>query len=241
MLGYPGQALQKSHEAITLAGELSHSYSLALALYLAAELHRYRREAEIAHERVEAFMALGTEHGFAQLLARGTILRGWVLVEQGQGEAGIAQMRQGIAAHQAAGVEAGLQHLALLAQAHGKAGQAEEGLTVLAEALAAVEKTEQRAHEPELHWLRGELLLRQAVPDEPRAEACFQQALAVARRQQAKSWELRSAMSLSRVWQHQGRRAEARELLAPIYGWFTEGFDTPDLQEAKALLEELGT
>jgi predicted ATPase len=239
MLGYPGQALQKSHEAITLARELSHSYSLALALYLAAELHRYRREAEIAHERVEAFMVLGTEHGFAQLLARGTILRGWALVEEGQGEAGIAQMRQGIAAHQAAGVEAGLQHLALLAEAHGKVGQAGEGLTALAETLAAVEKTEQRAHEPELHRLRGELLLRQAVPDEPQAEACFQQALAVARRQQAKSWELRAAMSLSRLWQLQGKGTKARELLAPIYNWFTEGFDTPDLQEAKALLDEL--
>ena len=185
-------------------------------------------------------MALGTEHGFAQILARGTILRGWVLVEQGQGEAGIAQMRQGIAAHQATGAEAGLQHLALLADAYGKGGQAEESLTILAKALATMEKTEQRVHAPELHRLKGELLLRQAVPDVAQAEVCFQQALAVARHQQARSWELRTALSLSRLWQ-QGKRAEARELLVPIYSWFTEGFDTPDLQEAKALLEDLGT
>ena len=175
-------------------------------------------------------------------MARGTILRGWVLAEQGQGEAGIAQMRQGIAALQATRAAAHrIYFLALLAEAHGKIDQAEEGITVLAEALTAGEKTGQRAYEPELHRFRGELLLRQAVPDAPQAEACFQQALAVARHQQAKSWELRAAMSLARLWQQQGKRAEARELLAPIYNWFTEGFDTADLQEAKALLEDLGT
>ena len=106
-------------------------------------------------------------------------------------------------------------------------------------ALAAMDDTGARSHAAELYRIKGELLLRQAVPDAPQAEACFQQALAVARRQQAKSWELRAALSLSRLWQHQGKRAEARELLAPVYGWFTEGFDTADLQEAKALLDEL--
>jgi predicted ATPase len=150
-------------------------------------------------------------------------------------------MCQGIAALQATGAEAHrLYFLALLAEAHAKVGQAEVGLTVLAEALAAVEKTAQRAHEPELHLLKGELLLRQAVPDVPQAEASFQEALTVARQQQAKSLELRAAMILSRLWQRQEKRAEARELLAPVYHWFTEGFDTDDLQEAKALLEELG-
>jgi predicted ATPase len=104
-----------------------------------------------------------------------------------------------------------------------------------------VDHTGERYWEAEVYRLKGDLLLRQSVPDAPQAEACFQQALAVACRQQAKSWELRAAMSLSRLWQQQGKRAEARELLAPIYSWFTEGFDTPDLQEAKALLEELGT
>ena len=125
-----------------------------------------------------------------------------------------------------------------MGEAYGRIGQTEEGLRLLAEALVVVDRD--RWYEAELHRLKGELLLRQAVPDTPQAEACFQQALAVAHRQQAKSWELRAALTLSRLWQQQGKRAEARELLAPIYSWFTEGFDTPDLQGAKALLEDLG-
>ena len=128
--------------------------------------------------------------------------------------------------------------LALLAEACGKVGQLDEGLRVLAEALAAVQRNEERHYEAEVYRLKGELLLQQA-PATRRRRRRFQQALAVARRQQAKSWELRAAMSLSRLWQRQGKRAEAHELLAPIYGWFTEGFDTADLQEAKALLEAL--
>src|SRR5215510_8645475 len=130
--------------------------------------------------------------------------------------------------------------LAYLAAAYAQIGQVDEGLHVLAEALAVVDTTGGRNHEAELHRLHGELLLQQPVPEAPVAETCFQQALDVARRQQAKSWELRAATSLAQLWQQQGKQAEARELLAPIYGWFTEGFDTADLQEAKALLEELG-
>jgi class 3 adenylate cyclase/predicted ATPase len=240
MLGYPSQALQRSHEAIALAQELSHVYSLVLALYFAAEIHQYRREGQAAQERAEAVIALSTEQGFAEYLARGIILRGWALAAQGQGEAGIAQIRQGIAAFQAIGTDVSrLHYLALLAEAYGKVGRAEEGLTILAGALADVEKTGARDHEAELYRIKGELLLRQATPDAPRAEACFQQALTVVRRQQARSWELRAAMSLSRLWQQQGKRTEAQELLAPIYSWFTEGFDTLDLQEARALLDKL--
>ena len=130
-------------------------------------------------------------------------------------------------------------HLAQLAEAYGQVAHVDEGMHLLAEALAMVDTTGERHTEAELHRLHGELLLRQAVPDAPQAEACFQQALDVARRQQAKSWELRTAMSLSRLWQQQGKRTEARELLASIYGWFTEGFDTADLQDAKALLDAL--
>ena len=122
----------------------------------------------------------------------------------------------------------------------GTPARSQEGLRLLAEALAAFEASGRGDLLAEAYRLQGELLLRQAIPDAAQAEACFQQALAIARRQQAKSWELRAAMSLSRLWQQQGKRAEARELLAPIYGWFTEGFDTADLQDAKALLEELG-
>jgi len=149
-------------------------------------------------------------------------------------------MHQGLAAWGATGAEVVRPYvLGLLAEAHAKVGQQEAGLTLLAEALAVVNDTGERRWEPELYRLKGELLLQQATSDVPQAEACFQQALAVARRQQAKSWELRVAMSLARLWQQQGKRAEARELLTPVYGWFTEGFDTADLQEARALLEEL--
>ena len=130
-------------------------------------------------------------------------------------------------------------HLAQLAVAYGQVGQVDEGMPLLAEALAMVDTTGERASEAELHRLHGELLLRQAVPEAQTAEACFQQALAIARRQQAKWWELRAAMSLARLWQQQGKRQEASDLLASIYGWFTEGFDTADLQDARALLEAL--
>ena len=130
--------------------------------------------------------------------------------------------------------------LALLAEAHGTVGQAEEGLGLLREALVVVEKSREHQWEAELYRLQGELLLTRAAAHHLEAEACFQQALTIARRQQAKAWELRAAMSLSRLWQQQGKRTEAHQLLAPVYGWFTEGFDTADLQEARTLLETLG-
>jgi predicted ATPase len=149
-------------------------------------------------------------------------------------------MHQGLAAVLATGQELSRPLcLVLLAEATGHIGQVAEGLRLLAEALAALEASGRGDLLAETYRLQDELLLRQAVPDAAQAEACFQQALAIARRQQAKSWELRAAMSLSRMWQQQGKQAEARELLAPIYSWFTEGFDTADLQEAKALLDEL--
>jgi predicted ATPase len=191
--------------------------------------------------QAEAVITLATEHGFPQWLAGGTILRGWALAAQGQTEAGIAQLRQGLAAWRATGAEVVQPYvLGLLAEAYGKSRQAAEGLTVLEEALAMVEKIGQGVYEADLHRLQGELLLIHAVGGGgAEAEACFQQALTVARRQQAKSLELRAATSLSRLWQRQGKDTEARELLTPIYGWFTEGFDTADLREARALLEAL--
>ena len=162
------------------------------------------------------------------------------MAEQGQGAEGLAQMRQGLTAYQATGAEVFRPYyLAFLAEAYGKVGQAEEGLTVLRQALAAVHKTGERLYEAELYRLKGELLLVCSAENHEEAEASFQQALLVARHQQAKSLELRAAMSLSRLWQRQGKRHAAHELLAPVYGWFTEGFDTADLQEAKALLEAL--
>jgi class 3 adenylate cyclase/predicted ATPase len=239
-LGYPDQALQRSQEAISLARELSHPFSLALALFFATWLHHYRREGHLTQERAAAVNTLSTEQGFAFFGAWGGILGGWAVVEQGQVEAGILQIRQGLEAYRATGaiLERPYQ-LALLAEACGRAGQAAEGRRLLEEACVAMDHMAVRFCEAEVSRLKGELLLRQSLPDEQAADVSFQQALDVARRQEAKALELRAAMSLARLWQQQGKRVEARELLAPIYGWFTEGFDTADLQEAKALLEAL--
>ena len=231
-LGYPDQALQRSHEALTLARELAHPASVATALYFAADVHGRRREGQRTYEQAEAALGLAHEHGFAFRVAQATILRGWALVEQGQGEAGLTQICQGLAALRATGSETGA-YLILLAAAYWRVGQIEEGLRVAEEALAVSRR------DAGLYRLKGELLLRRSAEHHAEAESCFRQALEIARRQGAKSLELRAAMSLSRLWQHQGKRAEAYELLAPIYGWFTEGFDTADLQEAKVLLEEL--
>jgi predicted ATPase len=240
LLGYPDRALQRIHEALTLAREMAHLSSLAYALGWAAMLHRFRREAGATQEHAAAAITLSTEHGFALYLAWGTILRGSSLTEQGQGAEGLAQLRQGLAALRATGLQATLPcHLALLAEAYGKERQNEEGLRVLAEALTMAKNWEEGNYGAELYRLKGELLLRQATGSSGEAETCFWQALDLARCQQAKSLELRAAVSLSRLWRHQGKQAEAHALLAPIYGWFTEGFDTPDLQEAKALLGEL--
>jgi predicted ATPase/class 3 adenylate cyclase len=245
-LGYPDQALTMSHQALTLVQELPHPHSLAFAVNTAALLHVFRREGPPAHMRAQAAMTLSTEQGFPQWLAVGTIFRGWALTERGALVEGLAQIASGLAAWQATGAEILRPcFLGLLAEAHGKVGRGEEGLRVLAEALTVVLKTGERWYEAELHRLKGELLLQQTLRATDRslllseAEACFRQALNVSGHQQAKALELRAAMSLARLWRQQGKQAEARELLAPIYGWFTEGFDTADLREAKALLRGL--
>ena len=258
-LGYPDQALKRIQEALTLAHELSHPYSLGHALLFAAWLPLLcRREGQLTQERAEAARALASEQEFPLWLALGTFSRGWALAEQGQEEEGIAQMRQGLDACRAMGLQLGRPGvLALLAETQGKVGQVAEGFKVLDEATAVMHKTEERQDEAELYRLKGELTLKQSgvrspasdVPNtqhptpstqaEAEAEECFLQALAVARKQQAKSLELRAAVSLSRLWQKQGKKEEARQMLAEIYYWFTEGFETKDLQEAKALLDEL--
>jgi predicted ATPase len=175
-------------------------------------------------------------------------MRGWAIAVQEHSTEGLVQIRQGLDTYRATGAEFQRPHfLTMLAEASGLLGQPEGGLAALEEALNLVEKTGERYYEAELHRQRGELLLLRAAKSHPdqssreqhEAEMCFQHALDVARQQQAKSLELRAAMSLARLWQRQGKRVEARVLLAPIYGWFTEGFDTTDLQEAKALLEAL--
>jgi predicted ATPase len=170
----------------------------------------------------------------------GTVLQGWALAKRGAGKEGIAQLRKGLAAYRATGAEAfSTYYLGLLTETHLEGGQTKDALSVVAEAFALVNRNEERWWEAELHRLKGLLLLEQLAPDERQAEICFQQALDVARGQQAKSWELRAAMSMAQLWRDQGKRDEARDLLAPVYGWFTEGFDTRDLKEAKTLLDEL--
>lgn len=249
LLGYPDQALKKSHEALTLAQELSHPFSLVFAQAYCATLHRLRGELRPVQEKAEAVIRLSSEQGFPFWLADGTVLRGWVLVEQEQVEEGIAQMRQGLAAWHNTGAELNRPYFhVLLAEAYGKAGQIEEGLTLLAEALATVEKGGMRVHDAELYRLKGELLLAQESKNQKakgkneaasEAETCFSKAIDIARSQSAKSLELRATISLSRLWRRLGKKKKARLLLADAYGWFTEGFDTADLKEAKALLEEL--
>jgi TOMM system kinase/cyclase fusion protein len=241
-LGYPDQAQQRSHEALTLAQELSHPFSLAYALHHAARLHQLRREEQAVQERAEAVIALTSEQRFPVYLAAGTIWRGCALVEQGQVGEGISQIRQGLAAWQATGAEQQRPYfLARLAEAYGKVGETEHGLAALGEALAQVEQTGERWYEAEVYRLKGELLRAQGGHQgkTEEVEQCFLKALAVARHQSAKSWELRAVMSLARLWQQQGKQHEAYQMLSEIYGWFTEGFDTKDLQEAKELLEGL--
>jgi tetratricopeptide (TPR) repeat protein len=232
-LGYPDQALQRSYEALTLARELAHRASVATALFFAAQIHSRRREWQHTYEQTEAALGLAREYGFTLRVAQATLLRGWALVQQGQREAGLTQLCQGLAALGATGSETG-DFLLLLAAAYGKVGQREAGLRVVEEAPAVSRRNAGWYH------LKGELLLRRSAEHQAEAERCFHQAFEIARRQEAKSLELQAAMSLSWLWPRQGKRAEAHAFLAPIYGWFTEGFDTVDLQEAKALLEELG-
>jgi predicted ATPase len=240
LLGYADQALQRIHEALTLAQELPHPYMRAYALLNAAILHRLRREASAVQERTEANIAISTEQGFAYSLARSTSLRGWALAEQEATEQGLAQVRQGLAAAQALGTKTIRAFwLSLLIETAGEAGQVDEGLETVAEALEVVGATGERLAEAELHRLKGELLLARSSDNHTEAETCFHQALSVAQSQQAKSLELRAATSLTRLWQSQDKRKEAYDLLAPVYNWFTEGFSTKDLQDAKALIDEL--
>jgi DNA-binding winged helix-turn-helix (wHTH) protein/predicted ATPase len=236
VLGYPDQAVTRIREALTRAQELAHPYSRVYALVNALTLHQLRRDIQAVQAHAEATIAICEAQEFAFWLAVGRFHEGWVLVAQGHGEEGVARMRPGIAPSERLMAP---YFRALLAEAHATIGQTAEGLVVLTEVLTEVNQGEGRFYAAELHRLKGELLLRQAMTNAPQAEACFQQALALARRSQAKWWELRAAMSLCRLWQRQGRCAAARQLLAEVYGWFTEGFDTADLQEASALLHAL--
>jgi predicted ATPase len=239
LLGYPDQALKWSHEALSLAQDLTHPLSMVFALNYAAILHKCRQEWQATQERIEAAIALADEQGFVFWSAFGKMALGWALAEQGQGEKGIALLNQNLITWQATGAGSGKSYFsALLVEVYAKMENTEAGLEVLADALTSIYKGEERLWEAELHRLKGELLLMQKEPTD-KVEANFHRAIDVARQQNAKSLELRATVSLSRLWQEQGKEEEACQMLADIYGWFTEGFDTADLKGAKALLEEL--
>ena len=249
MRGYPAQARAHLAKALRLAQHLAHPFSLARTLHYDTILCQLHRDTLATRDQADVEITVATAQNFALAQASGRIMHGWAIGVQEHSPEGLVQIRQGLDMYRLTGAEYQRPHyLTLLAEVSGLLGQPDDRLVALDEALTVMEQTGERYYKAELHRQRGELLLLREAQSPPAqgsreqhdAEACFQQALAVARRQQAKSLESRATLSLSRLWQQKGKRTEAYDLLAPIYGWFTEGFDTADLQDAKALLDELG-
>jgi predicted ATPase len=240
-LGYPDQAVRASRENVALAQETGGPFALTSALFFGGNLHHNLGDVEVAREQDEAVIALATEHGFYQYVVFGMLLRGWRTVEAGgQIEAGITEMRGALDVMRAAGTElARPAFTGILAEAYGQAGQPAQGLVVIEEAVECMNRTGQRSFEAGLQRIKGDLLLAVSRDTHAEAEDCFRHAIDCARRWSAKSWELSAALSLSRLWRGQGKHDDARTLLAEIYGWFTEGFETRLLKEAKVLLDEL--
>jgi len=247
IFGYSDQASKKMEEALALAHKQSHAFSLAVALVHRTALSYLRREWRRLQQQAEATIAICREQGFGNLLAQARSHKGYALAQQGQTEQGIAELRAGLDAQFATGaILFRPLFLSFLADACMTAGRFEEGLATVAEAMAIVENTGERYNDAELHRLKGDLIIGCSGTDaehgvQTEAEECFWKSIEIARKQEARSYELRAVTSLSRLWKRQGKEAEARQMLAEIYGWFTEGFDTADLKEAKALLEELST
>jgi class 3 adenylate cyclase/predicted ATPase len=245
-LGYPDRALKRNADAIALATKLSHKYSLAAALSFSAWLNQLNRNHSASQEHAEAAIELSVEQGFPFWQAMGLVLRGWTQAQQGRSDEGIADILLGLNAYETVGAKT-MQpcYLGLLADAYGKGGRPSDGLNALAEAVTAVNQTGERYYEAELYRLKGELTLNQCEAEgfeskyHPEVEESYLRALNIARQQGAKSLELRAATSLSRLWQKQGKRTEAQQLLSTAYRWFTEGFGSKDLRDASILLEEL--
>jgi class 3 adenylate cyclase/DNA-binding winged helix-turn-helix (wHTH) protein/predicted ATPase len=240
MLGFPDQAMAKSQEAIDLAQQLSHTYSLGFALQYAALLFQCCRDPNRVQELAETIIGLAQQQGFIQWYAGGVCMRGWALAEQGQVEEGLKELSKGVASWQSGGSNIGMTHWFFrLAEIHGKQGHAEKGLQALEQAFEVLDRNEERHFTAEVYRLKGELLL--ALDDhghyEREAETCFWQAIQIARQQEARAFELRATMRLSCLWRRQGRRVEAYNSLAEIYRWFTEGDRTLDLQDAKRQLQ----
>ncbi|MFS2199067.1 adenylate/guanylate cyclase domain-containing protein [Pseudomonas sp. Pseusp3] len=242
-LGFPNQASMRSQDALALAKKIAHPFSLAFTLSATSILGQFRYDVQLAEECADAAIKLSLEQGFPLYLARGNILQGWARAEQGNTDKGIAQISNGIAAYRAAGAELGCSYfLALLAAAHRLAGQPQAGLDAVTDALTMVNRTGEHFYEAELYRLKGALTLqcpgenRQDSSVQQEAEACFHKAISIARQQGAKSFELRATVSLAQLWETRDKEA-ARQMLADIYSFFTEGFDSVDLLQAKALLD----
>jgi predicted ATPase len=237
-LGFPNWALVPTGAAIAEARRLAHPPSVAASLNMGARLLSLAGDYAALGEWADQLVNVATEQGFAHWRAEGTIYRGWVTVKQGDVTEGISLLRSGSATYRATGAEMWTpHHTSFLAKAYEIAGQVDAAVSQLDKALQIVERTGERWLEAELYRHKGQLLLRQGNTEV--AEELYRKALSIAEKQEAKLWELRAAVSLARLRRDQGRRTEARDLLAPIYNWFTEGFDTADLKEAKALLDEL--
>jgi predicted ATPase len=239
--GFPDQAVRASQEAVEMARAAGHPFSLAYALLFASWVAQFRRDAEATGALAADARACAAEEGFPSFLAMATILRGWASSREAQEQAPAAtEMQEGLEHYRASGAEIARPYLlALLAEVHAAAGGAEHALAALAEGIEVAGATGERWYEAELRRREGALLLGQSIVNRRSASARFCQAIAVADQQGSKSLELRAAVSLARLWSDVGRRTQAHDLLAPICGWFTEGFDTADLKEAKQLLDEL--
>ena len=239
--GYPDQAAEAADRAVRHAREFGHAHTVAHTLWHAATVALFARELAEVGRLAEESAAISARHGFPAFSALSEIFLGWAAARQGRGSDGNVRMRVGLAAYTATGSRlAEPLHLGLIAEGLALDGRAKEGLALLDKSLSRAAETGEFAAEAELRRLQGELLQRLGTANADTAEAAFTQAVSVARRQGSRGYELRAATSLARLWQDQGRRPEARDLLAPVYGWFTEGSDTADLREAKALLDELG-
>ena len=243
MLGYPDRAVTRAREGLALARSLEHPFSVSYACHHTAGLHEWRRESQAMHELEEEALPLDTDHGFEFMLTAGIVHRGWLLFEGGQGDGGLARMQEGLARHRAIGAGALVPaFLAFTAEAYRRLGRPAEGLAAITEALTAL-PSGLHYWEAELHRLSGELQreLDVSPQGDAAAESELLRAIEIARRQGARSLELRASTSLGRLWGEQGKLREAQALLSGIHDWFTEGFESGDLREARALLEELTT